>query len=119
MATVQVGKENGGPVKFTNCGFWGISGTAEQVLKEGPGSLLLTACHFTGWDSDGKGAPCIRASGGRLVVNGCDFLDAGKKGILLEKGLVAATVTGCLLRPDGGVENRSDGDVQVGLNAGR
>jgi hypothetical protein len=40
----------------------------------------------------------------------------GKKQIVLEKGLVAATVLGCLLRGDGCILNDSDADVQIGLN---
>jgi hypothetical protein len=79
----------------------------------------LTSCHFTGWDQDKKGAPCIRAGGGRLAVVGCEFMDAGKKQIVLDKGLVSATVTGCLLRGDNGVTDNSGADVQIGLNATR
>ena len=43
-------------------------------------------------------------------------MDEGKKQILLEKGLVAATITGCLLRGDQGIVDNSDTDVQIGLN---
>ncbi len=119
MATIEIGEENQGPVKLVNCGFWGVSETKEQVVKRGPSSLMLTSCHFTGWDASGKGEPCIRASGGRLVVNGCEFMDEAKKQIVLEKGLVAATITGCLLRGDEGIVNESDADVQIGLNTTR
>ena len=116
MATVEIGEENRGPVKLTNCGFWNVPETKEHIIKPGPSTLMLTSCHFTGWDSKGTGAPCIRATGGRLVVNGCEFADEGKQQIQLEKGLVAATITGCLLRGDGGVINTSDADVKIGLN---
>ncbi|MBN1421335.1 MAG: hypothetical protein JXP34_21355 [Planctomycetes bacterium] len=117
MARVEVGPENHGPVKFTSSGFWGVPGLAEHVLKEGPSTLILTACHFTGWDQGGKGAPCIRAGGGRLIVNGCEFMDEKKRQIVLAKDVVAATVTGCLLRGDGGIVDESGGDVKIGLNA--
>ena len=116
MATIEIGKENQGPVKLANCGFWNIPETKEHVVKEGPSTLMLTSCHFTGWDSVKEGHPCIRANGGRLVVNGCEFMDEGKKQIVLEKGLVAATVTGCLLRGDNGIVDNSDGDVEIGFN---
>jgi len=119
MATIEVGENNQGPVKLANCGFWGVPETKEQIVKRGPSTLMLTSCHFTGWDAKGKGEPCIRASGGRLVVNGCEFMDKGKKQIVLEKGLTAATVTGCLLRGDKGIVNKSDADVQIGLNTTR
>jgi hypothetical protein len=78
---------------------------------------MLTSCHFTGWDARKSGEPCIRASGGRLIVSGCEFMDTGKKAIVLEKGLKAATITGCLLRGDKGIIDSSDADVQIGFNA--
>ena len=115
MGTVVVGEKNQGPVKLTSCGFWPVPETQEQVVKNGPSSMILSACHFAGWDSKNEGRPCIRADGGRLVVNGCEFMD-GKKQIVLEKGLKAATITGCLLRGDGAISDNSGGDVQIGFN---
>ena len=116
MSTVVVGEQNQGPVKLTNCGFWPVGETKEQVVKLGPSTLILTACHFAGWDQVGAGAPCIRANGGRMVVGGCEFMADGKPAIVLEKGLKAATVTGCLFRGDRSVIDTSEADVQVGLN---
>ena len=89
----------------------------EQVVKLGPSTLMLTACHFAGWDNAGRGHPCLRAAGGRLLVNGCEFMAEGKPQIVLEKGLKAAAITGCLLRGDKAVsDNNSGADVQMGLN---
>jgi hypothetical protein len=116
MATLEVGQKNQGPVKLTNCGFWPVPETKEQIVKEGPSTLILSSCHFAGWGSKGIGAACIQASGGRLIVNGCEFMAEGKKQIGLEKGLVAATITGCLLRGEDGIEDKSGGDVKIGLN---
>ncbi|MBW8042169.1 MAG: hypothetical protein FVQ85_19515 [Planctomycetes bacterium] len=118
MGTIEVGKDNRGPVKLSNCGFWPVPETKEQVVKQGPSSLILSACHFAGWDSKNEGKPCIRADGGRLIVSACEFME-NKRQILLEKGLAAATVTGCLLRGDKGIVNKSDADVQIGLNTTR
>jgi hypothetical protein len=115
MGTIEVGKDNRGPVKLSNCGFWPVPETKEQVVKKGPSSLILNACHFAGWDSKNEGKPCIKADGGRLVVNGCEFMQ-NKKQIVLEKGLIATTITGCLLRGEKGIVNNSDADVQIGLN---
>lgn len=115
MGTIEVGKDNRGPVKLTSCGFWPVPETKEQIVKNGPSSLILSACHFAGWDSRNEGRPCIRADGGRLVVNGCEFME-GKRQIVLEKGLKAATITGCLLRGEQAVEDSSGADVQIGLN---
>jgi len=65
MGTIEVGKDNKGPVKLSNCGFWPVPETKEQVVKKGPSSMILSACHFAGWDSKNEGRPCIRANGGR------------------------------------------------------
>lgn len=116
MSTVEVGPHNQGPVKFTNCGFWGTEVTREQIRHEGPSSLVLSACHFTGWDQAREGTPCVRASGGRLLVNACEFLDE-KAPILLENGLKAAAISGCAFRKAPGIENRSSADVQITGNA--
>jgi len=116
MATIEIGEANHGPVKLTNCGFWGVPETKEHIIKTGPSTLMLNSCHFTGWDSKHEGDPCIRAKGGRIVVSGCDFMDEGKKQIVLEKGLLSATIMGCLLRGDSGILNESDGDVKLDLN---
>jgi hypothetical protein len=50
------------------------------------------------------------------MVNGCEFMDGGKRPILLEKGLKAASIFGCAFREAKGVENASAGEVQIGLN---
>ena len=65
------------------------------------------------WTSDD---PCIRAAGRRLVVNGCEFTDEGKRAIVLEKGLKAAPVMGCLFRGPQAITDQSGADVQIGLN---
>jgi hypothetical protein len=117
MSTLEIGPDNRGPVKLANCGFWGTPDTREHVRKLGPSTLVLTACHFTGWDAARKGDPCIRAAGGRLIVNGCEFMDEGKPAVFLEKGLQSATVLGCALRGPTPVADNSRADVQVGLNS--
>jgi hypothetical protein len=119
MATIEVSENNRGPVKFTNCGFWGVPQTREHVVKEGPSTLMLTACHFTGWDAANTGRACIRAAGGRLVVNGCEFMDERKTNISLEKGLTSAAITGSLLRGEKAIKDTSGADVQIGLNTTR
>jgi hypothetical protein len=116
MSTIVVGERNQGPVKLTNCGFWPVPETREQIVKLGPSTLMLTACHFAGWDNGNKQAACIRAAGGRLNMNGCEFMVEGKQPIVLEKGLKAAVVTGCTFRGGKPVDDRSGADVQVGLN---
>ena len=116
MFMVEIGPQNQGPVKFACCGFWGTELTKEQVRHEVKSSLVLTACHFTGWDHGGKGAPCIRASGRHLIVNGCEFMDEGKTAMILEKGLKAASVFGCAFRGPKPIDDQSGADVKTGMN---
>jgi hypothetical protein len=116
MSTLEVGPENRGPVKLANCGFWGTDLTREQIRHQGESLLTLTACHFTGWARAQADAPCIRAGAGRLIVNGCEFMDAGKRAVALDKGLKSAAVFGCAFRDAKAIEDLSGADVQVGLN---
>jgi hypothetical protein len=123
MATVRIGPENTGPVKISNSGFWVVSDTREQVVNEGPGTVILNACHFRDWDLPGEGAPCVRASNGRLILSQCDFSRSQfsmiaaprKNAVLLEPGLVSSSVVGCMFHSDT-VEDRSHGKVEMAAN---
>jgi len=112
MGTIEVGEANEGPVKLANCGFWPVAETGVQIDKRGPSTLMLTSCHFAGWDSAGEGLPCIRASGGRLMVNGCDFMEPTPT-VLLEEGLAAAIVQGNLMRGENAITNNSSAEVVI------
>ncbi len=43
-------------------------------------------------------------------------MDAGKRAVILEKGLMAATIFGRALRGPQAITNQSGADVQIGLN---
>ena len=116
MSTIEIAPTNQGPVKFTNCGFWGMERTQEHIRHNSPSTLALTACHFTAWDRAGKKDPAVRASNGRLIVNGCEFMDGGKPAIRLDKGLKAATIFGCAFRSDKAIEDNSGAQVRTDLN---
>jgi hypothetical protein len=116
MSTLEVGPENQGPVKLTNCGFWIIPETGVQVDKQGPSTLVLNACHFSDWGISDPEAPCIRASGGRLAVHACEFM-AAKPTIHLQEGLTAATIVGNLFRATDAIVDESGAAVESGLNA--
>jgi hypothetical protein len=116
MSTIEIAPTNQGPVKLANCGFWGMERTQEHIRQNGPSTLALTACHFNGWDRAGKKDPAVRASNGRLIVNGCEFMDDGKPAITLDKGLKAATIFGCAFRGNKAVQDNSGAQVQLGHN---
>jgi hypothetical protein len=77
MSGFEIGPDNWGPVKLTNCGFWGYSeggfNTRSQMLLNGQGTVTLTATHFNDWDWAGDGSPCVEVLNGSLLMNNCDF----------------------------------------------
>lgn len=116
MAGIEVSPSNEGPVKFSNCGFWGIPTTDHHVISDGSGTVMFSSCHFQGWGRQNAGAAAILAKGGRLIVNGCEFVDGGKVPIRLEEGVKAASVVGNRF-PDGmEMENEAGGRVEAGFN---
>ena len=123
MSTVKIGPQNTGPVKISNSGFWVVKETLEQVVNEGSGTVILNACHFSDWDLPGQGAPCVRATNGRLILSHCDFsrpltsliATQRKNAVSLEPGLIASTVVGCLFHNDT-IANTSEGEVEMAAN---
>jgi hypothetical protein len=77
MSGFEIGPDNWGPIKLTNCGFWGYSAggfnTGSQMILNGQGTVTLTATHFNDWDWSGKGKPCIDVLNGSLLMDNCDF----------------------------------------------
>ncbi len=120
MSTVIVAPDSEGPVKFTNCGFWAIKDTSEQIIMGGKNTLTLNACHFSDWGKADAAAPCIRLNAGSAIVQGCDFFNKYKPQIIVGKEVVSAVITGCRLRGGAKIDNQSEGgDIQIGLNTGR
>ncbi len=122
MSTIKIGPENEGPVKISNSGFWIIEETLEQVVNEGSGTVILNACHFSDWDIHNKGAACIRASNGRLIVSNCEFsrpwtdsIYAKKRAVLLEKDFISGIITANLFHNDS-IDNNSNGIVSLSAN---
>jgi len=116
MSHIEVKETNTGPVKFNNCGFWGIPSTTTHATIRGSGHAFFNECHFNGWDQAGKGEPCIMADGNGLTVSSCDFMDAGKKQIVLGPNSKAVVIMGNRFRGGMKLDNQSKGKVEVGLN---
>ncbi len=116
MSTIEIAPTNQGPVKFVNCGFWGMERTQEHVRHNGACTLAMTSCHFISWDRAAKKDAAIHANNGRLIVSGCEFMDGGKPAIRLEKGLKAASIFGCAFRSDKAIEDQSGAQVKIDLN---
>lgn len=78
MAGIEIRPTNEGPIKLTNCGFWGTPGTGSQVVQEGIGTVTLMGCHFTLGRQQPKDEPYVKALRGSLIVQGCEFFDNKK-----------------------------------------
>ena len=114
---------NRGPVKLTNCGFWGwaesLGGT--HIVNKGEGTVFLTSCNFNAknwvechWNPE---IPFIRMENGTLQVMNSRFQDNGntpKAHIYLGEKVKSAVIMGNSVEGGGlHVANQSKGDVQV------
>lgn len=87
---VVVSKANSGVVRFSNCAFWGPCDRIADV--EGTGTVGFGDCTFVQWDGRKKGLAALRASGGALLVRGCEFRE-DKPQIEIAKGVRRAIVS--------------------------
>jgi hypothetical protein len=117
MGTVIIGPDNEGPVKLSNCGFWPIKTTNEQVIIGGKNTVTLTACHFAGWGRADPKAPCVRIDGGAALLSNCDFFDEKKPQIYIGEKTLGVAIGNCRLRGGPKIENHAEADaVQIGQN---
>ncbi len=102
MNGVEIGRENTGPVKFSNCGFWGKTRTGSFILNHGKGTIMAANCHFSAgattpdykWDPN---VPFFHFSDGALMMSNCLIKEYGhtpKTHVLLEKNVRSAVLIG-------------------------
>ncbi len=110
---------NFGPVKFTGCGFFGSTDGKRGVAQahiSGAGQVSFSNCHFRTIDPKNEADKMIVADGGGLTIVGCDFMDANKEHIVLERGLHSAIILGNRFRGTAEIVNNSTANVQIGFN---
>jgi len=124
MNSIEINETNTGPVKLTNCGFWGQCRSGSVILNKGTGEVFLTNCHFSAWEDrntpyqwDPK-HPFIDCENGSLLMTSCAFKDYGhtpNHHIHLGPNVVSAVLCGNIVHGGGKVklENQSSGDVQL------
>ena len=115
--------ENQGPIKLTNCGFWGwaeaLGGT--HIVNKGPGTVYLTACNFNAknwiechWTPE---IPYIEMLNGTLHMMNCRFQDNGNTPlahVYLGEKVRSAVIIGNSVEGGGlNVTNKTKGDVQI------
>lgn len=115
--SIEVGAANAGPVKFANCGFWGGPLTDAIANLDGSGQTIFTGCHFISWAQQDKSAPAIRLRRGRLIVNACQFMDAGSRQVAIERGATAAVVVANSFCGPDRISNAIGTKAQIGMNS--
>ena len=116
--SIEVGSTNTGPVKFTNCEFWGGLLTDTMAMLEGSGQTTFMGCHF--WiprARQGKKAPIIVLRRGGLTVNGCEFMNVRDRHVALERGAAAAAILGNRFHGPARISNQIGAKAKIGMNA--
>jgi len=109
---VEVKTNNTGSVRFVNCAFWG---PCNQIAKiAGRGTVGFSDCTFVQWGGK-EGRAALQASGGSLIVRGCEF-QANKPQIDLGEKVRRAIITGNLLRGKPRINNQSKGNIEISAN---
>lgn len=107
---VEVLAGNKGVVRFSNSAFWG---PCHQIAKLAGGTVGFSDCTFVEWNKD---RAAVQASGGSVLIRGCDFRQ-DQPHIALSEGVDRAVITGNLFAGKAQIRNASTKDVQVGLNS--
>ena len=111
---VRVSTNNTGSIRFVNSAFWG---PCNQIAKiDGKGVVGFSDCTFVQWDRNDKGLAAIQASGGTILIRGCEFQQNKTQVDLAEKvrrAVVSENVIAGKLR----VNNRSQKPFVINNNA--
>ena len=113
---IRVGPAHEGSVRFVNCAFWGPCHQIAEI--GGRGTVSFSDCNFCRWDAKNEGKSAIRASGGTLMVRGCDFQQS-KPQILLDQQTRAAVVVGNVVRGSLKIDNPAAANLALSANLER
>lgn len=110
---IEVGDENTGSVRFVNGAFWG---PCNQIAKiSGRGTVGFGDCTFTQWGGKGGTRPAIQAGSGTVLIRGCEFRQ-DRPQIQLGEDVSRAIIAENVFTGAERIENKSRGNVQIGLN---
>ena len=108
---VEVMAGNKGVVRMGNSAFWG---PCNQIAKIA-GTVGFSECTFVQWGKQ-PGRAAIQATGGNLLVQGCEFRQ-DKPHIDLSEAIGSGVIVGNLFAGAAQIEYPSRPTVQIGLNA--
>jgi hypothetical protein len=116
--SIEVGTTNTGPVKFTNCCFWGGPRTDTMALLEGSGQTTFTSCHFVSSAAQrDKKAPVVVLRHGCLIISACEFTTGPRRQVAIEHGAVTAVISGNNFHGPARIGNQIGAKAQIGLNS--
>jgi hypothetical protein len=109
---IEVLAGNKGVVRLSNSAFWG---PCNQIAKiAGSGTVGFSECTFVQWGKQ-PGRAAIQATGGNLLLQGCEFRQ-DKPHIALDDAIGSAVIVGNLFAGAAQIEHPSRPTVQIGLN---
>jgi Pectate lyase superfamily protein len=110
---VSVGAGNSGSVRFVNCSFWG---PCNQIAKiAGKGTVGFGDCTFVQWDRKNEGRAALQATGGTVLVRGCEF-QQDKPQVDLGENVLRAVISDNIVTGALRISNHSK--VKLNLPAG-
>ena len=116
---VIVNEPNVGPMRFSNCGFYGsIHGRrgVAQALLAGNGTVSFQSCHFITLHPSNQAPVSILARRGTLSLQGCEFMTPGRTQVQLEPGVRRAVIVGNQFAGREQIVNQAQGRTQIALN---
>jgi len=112
---VSVSDQNSGSVRFVNCAFWG---PCNQIAKiAGRGTVGFSDCTFVQWDRNKEGRHAIQATGGTILVRGCEFRE-DKPQVELGEGVRRAVISDNVFNGQARIANNSKRTVVISNNSG-
>ena len=112
---VEVAQTNTGSIRFVNCAFWG---PCNQIAKiAGTGTVGLSDCTLVQWGGEKGDRPAIQARSGTVIIRGCEF-QQDRPQIQLGQDVTRAIIAENVFKGAQRITNDSQGNVQIGLNAG-
>lgn len=110
---IEIGNENKGSVRFVNCAFWG---PCNQIVKiSGTGTVGFGDCTFTQWGGKEGTRAAIQAASGTVLIRGCEFRQ-DRPQIVLGADVSRAVIAENVFTGAERIDNRSEGNVQIGMN---
>jgi hypothetical protein len=111
---VVVTETNYGSVRFVNCAFWGPCNQNAKIA--GQGTVGFSDCIFVEWDRNREGRSAIQATGGTVLIRGCDFITDSPQ-VSIGENVQRAIVSENTVKGKVRIDNRA-GNVYIEGNIG-